>query len=78
MAQLFEGSGLAVLIEKPLSTSGQDGKTLLVLSERDTKNSYMVGHHRRHSPYVTAVKQALDEKKLGNIMAVNGSKQISR
>lgn len=75
MAQLFEGSGLAVLIEKPLSTNGQDGKALLALSTRDDKTSYMVGHHRRHSPYVTAVKQAVDEDKLGKIMAVNGGEQ---
>ncbi|KAK4503300.1 hypothetical protein PRZ48_006728 [Zasmidium cellare] len=72
MAQLFENSGLAVLIEKPLSTNGQDGKSLLALSNRDTQSVYMVGHHRRHSPYVKAVKQVMDSKKLGDIVAANG------
>lgn len=74
LTQLVENSGLAVLIEKPLSATGRDGKALLALSKRDTQGVYMVGHHRRHNAYVKAVKHVLDEKKLGDIMAVNGGK----
>ena len=62
------------LIEKPLSAAGKDGKTLLALAKQDTKGAYMVGHHRRHNAYVEAVKHVLDDKKLGDIVAVNGGK----
>jgi len=72
LAQLFADSGLAVLIEKPLSATGKDGKVLLALSKQDSKGVYMVGHHRRHHAAVKAVKSVLDEEKLGNVVAVNG------
>ena len=72
LAQSFVGSGLSLLIEKPLSATGRDGKNLLALSKQDTRGVYMVGHHRRHNAYVKAIKDVLDKKKLGNIVAVNG------
>lgn len=71
LAQSFVGSGLSLLIEKPLSATGRDGKSLLALSKQDT-GVYMVGHHRRHNAYVKAIKDVLDKKKLGDIVAVNG------
>lgn len=72
LAQSLEDSGLSLLIEKPLSATGRDGKILLALSKEDTKGVYMVGHHRRHNAHVKAVKHVLDKKKLGDIVAVNG------
>jgi predicted dehydrogenase len=72
LAQSFVGSGLSILIEKPLSATGADGKSLLAFSKQDTKGVYMVGHHRRHNAYVKAVKEVLDKKQLGDVVAVNG------
>jgi len=72
LAQLFVDSGLSLLIEKPLSATGSDGKSLLALSKQDTRGVYMVGHHRRHNAYVKAVKDVLEKKKLGDVVAVNG------
>lgn len=74
LAQSLVDSGLSLLIEKPLSGTGRDGRILLALSEQDTQGVYMVGHHRRHNAYVKAVKHVLDKKKLGDIVAVNGGK----
>lgn len=72
LTKLLEGSGLSVLIEKPLSATGDDGKDLLEVSNRDTKGVYMVGHHRRHNAYVKGIKDVLDKNKLGHIVAING------
>ncbi|OAL20345.1 hypothetical protein AYO22_09057 [Fonsecaea multimorphosa] len=72
LCQLFAGSGLALLIEKPLSTTGSDGKQMLSASKKDRSNVYMVGHHRRHNAYVRAVKDILEKEKLGRVVAVNG------
>jgi hypothetical protein len=72
LAQAFRDSRLAVLIEKPLCGSGQDGKALLELAKQDRQGVYMVGHHRRHNAYVKIVKQVLEQEKLGEITAING------
>jgi predicted dehydrogenase len=72
LAQSLAENGLSLLIEKPLSATGRDGKSLLALSKQDARSVYMVGHHRRHNAYVKAVKHVLDKKKLGDIVAVNG------
>lgn len=72
LCQLFAGSGLAILVEKPLSSTGSDGKQMLSTSKKDKNNVYMVGHHRRHNAYVKAVKAILEKEKLGRVVAVNG------
>ena len=78
LAQLFADSGISLLIEKPLSGTGQDGKSLLALSKQDTKGVYLVGHHRRHNSYVKAVKDVLSNNKLGKVTAVNGGESKIR
>ncbi|OAL21736.1 hypothetical protein AYO22_07678 [Fonsecaea multimorphosa] len=67
-------AGLAVLVEKPFTATGAEGRELLkARSEAPSgKAVVMVGHHRRHNPYTIAVKQAIDEGRLGRIVAING------
>ena len=72
LAKELIGSGLAVLIEKPLAVTGVEGRNLLKACLADQNGVYMVGHHRRHNCYVMAIKEVLDEKQLGTVVAVNG------
>ncbi len=66
------GTGLAVLIEKPVATSAAEGRDLLRACQDDHNGVYMVGHHRRHHAQVRAVKHTVDSGVLGTVMAVNG------
>ena len=74
MAGMLVGSGLSVLIEKPLCATAGEGRRFLQASKAESNAVYMVGHHRRHNGYVKAIKYMLDEKKLGRVVAVNGGK----
>ncbi|OAP62362.1 hypothetical protein AYL99_04565 [Fonsecaea erecta] len=67
-------AGLAVLVEKPLTATGAEGRELLKARSKapSGKVVVMVGHHRRHNPYTIAVKQAIDDRRLGRIVAING------
>lgn len=72
MASELLGSSLSVLIEKPLSSTGAEGRQYLEASRAGSKGVYMVGHHRRHNCYVRAIKDVLEKQELGRIIAVNG------
>ena len=72
MAKALVGSSLAVLIEKPLAPTGDEGRQFLEISKADAPGIYMVGHHRRHNCYVKAIKDVLDKERLGRVIAVNG------
>ena len=65
-------AGIPVLVEKPISTSIEDGKRLVdAAKEKDVP--LLVGHHRRFNPYLLSAKKSLDEKKLGKAIAVQGT-----
>lgn len=70
------GSGLAVLIEKPLAVNGAEGRELLRACRNDKDGIYMVGHHRRHGCYANAVKTAIEEGNLGTIVGINGGQSM--
>jgi hypothetical protein len=72
MAKVLVGSSLAVFIEKPLAPTGAEGRQFLEICKADARGVYMVGHHRRHNCYVRAIKDVLDRKDLGRVVAVNG------
>ncbi|KAM0130300.1 hypothetical protein ACHAP3_007439 [Botrytis cinerea] len=60
-----------VLVEKPVSTSIQEGVELLsVAKEHDA--TILVGHHRRFNPYLVSAKTELDSGVLGQIIGVQG------
>lgn len=63
-------AGVPVLIEKPLAGNSQDAEQLVALSLQ-TGVPILVGHHRRHSPIVKAVKGLIDDGGLGRLVAVN-------
>ena len=78
--KLLLSAGVSLLIEKPFATSAAEGGELLEAAGKSAGGAgsgkrravVMVGHHRRHNPYVMAVKKVLDEGRLGRIVAVNG------
>ena len=72
MAKVLVGSGLSILIEKPLATTGDEGRRFLESCKADPRGVYMVGHHRRHNCHVRAIKDVLDKGELGVVVAVNG------
>ncbi|KAK5051906.1 hypothetical protein LTR84_002709 [Exophiala bonariae] len=63
---------IAILIEKPVAVTGQDGRELIAACQSHENSVVMVGHHRRHNCYVRAIKKVVEGGKLGKIMAVNG------
>jgi predicted dehydrogenase len=63
---------IAILIEKPVAVTGQDGRELIAACQSHESSVVMVGHHRRHNCYVRAIKKVVEGGKLGKIMAVNG------
>ncbi|KIW72521.1 hypothetical protein PV04_00706 [Phialophora macrospora] len=76
LAQELVKENLSVLVEKPLAVTGTEGRAILDTCRKATgaggKGIIMVGHHRRHNSYVLAVKKAIDEGRLGRIVAING------
>lgn len=56
--------GVAVLVEKPLSSSLAEGERLCDVAEA-AGVPVLVGHHRRHNPIVQRAKQLLDAGVLG-------------
>lgn len=65
-------SNLGILVEKPLAVTGESGRELLAASKAHETSAVMVGHHRRHNCYVRAIKNVIQDGKLGKIIAVNG------
>ncbi|KAH7386337.1 hypothetical protein BKA64DRAFT_580820 [Cadophora sp. MPI-SDFR-AT-0126] len=65
-------AGIHILVEKPISTSVPEGLELIAAA-RDKGIKVLAGHHRRFNPYLLAAKKALDEKSLGQVVAVQGT-----
>lgn len=63
-------AGLPVLVEKPVTDTLEAGRRLVrVASARGVP--LLVGHHRRHSPWIRAAKALLEEGALGRIVLVD-------
>lgn len=71
LATELTNGGVHVLLEKPVAADLESGQKLLQHSQK-TNFQILVGHHRRFNPYMTVVKEALESKTLGQIIAVNG------
>lgn len=65
-------AGVHVLVEKPISTSIEDGQRLIEAA-REKNVCLLVGHHRRFNPYLLAAKREVERGGLGTIIAVQGS-----
>ena len=62
----------AVLVEKPIATSVEDGE-LLVEAAEASGVPLVVGHHRRHSPFMLAARAAVRDGLLGPLVAVTAT-----
>lgn len=62
----------AILIEKPFSTSSQEGEKLLEFA-RLKSCQILVGHHRRFHPSLATARQVIDAGQIGKITAISGS-----
>jgi len=60
---------LNTLVEKPIGTTVYEGNKLLLLAEKN-KVKFLVGHIERFNPAVIKVKEMVDKKELGDIIAV--------
>ncbi|MFL5283005.1 MAG: Gfo/Idh/MocA family protein [Rhodopila sp.] len=65
-------AGLPALIEKPIADD-VDGATRLVEAAEKAGIDLLVGHHRRHNPLVQAAKKAIDDGRLGQLVAVHAT-----
>ena len=71
VSQELLSAGIAVLVEKPISTNILDAERLVGAAGKAGK-ALLVGHHRRFNPYITSVKEALSEGVIGLPVAMSG------
>lgn len=63
---------IPALIEKPVADTLADAEKLIAAQDHSA-SPLLVGHHRRHSPILAAVKQAIADGKLGRQVSVSGT-----
>jgi predicted dehydrogenase len=64
-------AGIPALIEKPIATTVADGMQLATAAERRGV-PVLVGHHRRHSPILTAARKTIASGMIGELVGVTG------
>ena len=64
-------AGLPALVEKPIADD-LAAATSLVEAAEAAGVPLLVGHHRRHNPMMGAAKRAIEEGRLGQVLAVHG------
>jgi predicted dehydrogenase len=66
------GQGLAVLLEKPIATDGEQARRLVEdVERRDAR--VLIGHHRAHSPIMDSACEVVRSGQLGQLVTVTGS-----
>lgn len=63
-------AGIATLVEKPLADDLVGAERLVDAAER-AGVPLLTGHHRRHNPLIQRARQAIEDGRLGRIMAVH-------
>ena len=63
-------AGLPALVEKPLAADITSAERLVQAAEAAGVH-LLTGHHRRHNPLVQRAKRAIDEGRLGQLVAVH-------
>ncbi len=66
---------IPVLVEKPITSSVQDGIEIVEMVER-TNGKMLVGHHRAHSPLLAQARSIINSGRLGRLVSVMGSAQF--
>lgn len=61
-----------IIIEKPLALNTQDAKRM-ILTCQEHEVKLLVTHPIRFSQTIIDLKQAVDEQKIGNVIAINGT-----
>lgn len=64
-------AGVPALVEKPVAGDVASGLRLVAAAEQ-AGVPLLVGHHRRHNPRIAAAKAAVDEGRLGRVVATHG------
>lgn len=70
VAKQFVAAGIDILVEKPLTDSIEDGRSLLEAVKRKGVK-LLVGHHKRFNHYSMATKKLLDSGAIGDLTAVS-------
>ena len=68
-------AGVAVLIEKPLTASVAEGRSLVRLAQ-EKKAKVLVGHHRAHSPLMETARNVIRSGRIGRVVSIIGSAQF--
>lgn len=66
--------GIHVLVEKPISCTVDEGKTLIDAAEK-AGVKLMVGHIERFNPAITVLKEQLEGNKLGKVFKVEARRE---
>ena len=65
-------AGVPVLLEKPVSTTVEQGQRLLQAVQACSTPG-LVGHHRAHSPIMARARECVQSGRLGRLVVVQGS-----
>ncbi len=65
-------AGVAVLLEKPVATSLEEGRQLMAVVESHQAR-VLVGHHRAHSSIMAKAVETVQSGQLGRLVTVQGS-----
>jgi predicted dehydrogenase len=71
-ALLCVEASIPVLVEKPIAHTFDAGRHLVEMAER-RRIPLLVGHHRAHSPIMSAAQKIIRDGRLGRLVAVMGS-----
>ncbi|MET0205072.1 MAG: Gfo/Idh/MocA family oxidoreductase [Casimicrobiaceae bacterium] len=71
-ASLCIDAGLAMMLEKPIASTVEEGERLVTMAEAANAR-LLIGHHRAHSPIMAKAKEVVDRGALGKLVAVIGS-----
>jgi predicted dehydrogenase len=72
LTEMAAAKGLHVMCEKPLATSVEDGQAMITAC-RNAGVQLMTAFPCRYSPVMARVKAAVDEGKIGRILAIRGT-----
>lgn len=74
-ARLCIEAGIPVLIEKPITSTIEDGIALVDLIKRKNAKA-LIGHHRIYSSLMMEAKKIIQSGKLGRLVSIIGSAQF--